>query len=126
MAKKLGIYKCEICGNIVEVLHSGSGTLYCCGMAIKAFEEKTEDPAVQKHVPFIEKVEGGIKVRVGQNAAHPMTDEHYIEWIEFVADGKAFRQFLKPGAPAEASFCCVEGAEISVREYCNLHGLWEN
>lgn len=126
MAKKFGIYKCEICGNIVEVLHAGVGNLSCCGQSMKHFDEKTEDSSVEKHVPFIEKMEGGFKVRIGQNTAHPMDEKHYIEWIELSADGKAYRQFLKPGDAPEACFCvCGEPKEISAREYCNIHGLWK-
>jgi len=122
MAKQLEVYKCELCGNIVEVLHGGGGELVCCGEPMKLYEEKTADAATEKHVPVIEKVEGGIKVTVG-SVPHPMTDEHCIEWIELLADGKAYRQFLKPGDAPEALFPVVaEG--VSARELCNVHGLW--
>jgi len=123
MAKQLEVYKCELCGNIVEVLHGGGGELVCCGEPMKLYEEKTADAATEKHVPVIEKVEGGIKVTVG-SVPHPMTDEHCIEWIELLADGKAYRQFLKPGDAPEALFPVVaEG--VSARELCNVHGLWK-
>jgi superoxide reductase len=123
MAERLEIYKCEACGNIVEVLHGGGGELVCCGEPMKLMTENTVDAAKEKHVPVIEKVDGGIKVSVG-SVAHPMEEKHWIEWIELVADGKAYRQFLNPGDAPEAVFK-VEAAQISAREYCNLHGLWK-
>ena len=121
--ERLQIYKCEICGNIVEMLHEGAGELICCGQAMKQFVENTVDAAQEKHVPVIEKSGGKITVKVG-SVAHPMEDKHYIEWIELVADGKAYRQFLKPGDAPEATFD-VDAAEVTAREYCNLHGLWK-
>jgi superoxide reductase len=124
MAKIKEIYKCNICGNIVEVLHSGVGELVCCGEPMELLKEKTQDSAVEKHVPFIEKTKDGVLVKVGQNQDHPMEEKHYIEWIEVIADGKAYRQFLKPGDTPEAVFN-IEAAEITAREYCNLHGLWK-
>ncbi len=103
MAEKLEIYKCEMCGNIVEVLHGGGGELVCCGAPMKLFTENTVDAAKEKHVPVIEKTADGYKVTVG-GVAHPMEEKHYIEWIELIADGKAYRQFLKPGdAPRQHS-----------------------
>ena len=124
MAEKLGIYKCEICGNIVEVLHEGKGELVCCGQPMKQFKENTIDASKEKHVPVVEKVDGGFKVKVG-SVAHPMEENHYIEWIEAIADGKAYRQFLKPGEAPEAFFK-IEAVNIAAREYCNVHGLWKN
>jgi superoxide reductase len=103
MVEKLEIYKCEACGNIVEVIHGGAGELVCCGEAMILMVENTVDAAKEKHVPVIEKVEGGVKVKVG-DVAHPMEDKHYIEWIEIMADGKADRQFLNPGEAPEAVF----------------------
>ena len=125
MAKKMEIYKCEICGNIVEVLHRGKGQLICCGKPMKLMEEKTEDSSVEKHVPFIKKEDGKVIVKVGENAAHPMEEKHYIEWIELLVDGKSYKQFLNPGDKPKAEFL-VEGKEISAREYCNIHGLWKS
>lgn len=117
------IYKCEICGNIVEVLHSGIGELVCCGQPMKKMEEKTEDSSVEKHVPYIEKTEKGVLVKVGQNQEHPMMEEHYIEWIQVIADGSSYRKFLKPGDKPEAEFE-IKADKIEAREYCNIHGLW--
>ena len=122
MAEKLQVYKCELCGNIVEVLHGGVGELVCCGQPMRLMTENTVDAAKEKHVPVIEKVAGGFKVKVGA-IAHPMEEKHYIEWIELLADGKAYRQFLNPGETPEAFFA-VDAADVSAREYCNLHGLW--
>jgi superoxide reductase len=119
------IYKCEICGNIVEVLHSGIGELVCCGQPMKRMEEKTEDSSVEKHVPYIEKIENGILVKVGQNQEHPMTEEHHIEWTQVIADGISYRKFLKAGEKPEAKFE-IKTDEIEAREYCNIHGLWTN
>ena len=123
MAEKLEIYKCELCGNIVEVLHGGAGELVCCGQPMKQFKENTVDAAKEKHVPVIEKGPDGITVKVG-SVAHPMEAEHYIEWIELIADGKVYRQFLNPGDTPEATFK-VNADQVTAREYCNLHGLWK-
>jgi superoxide reductase len=123
MAKKLQIYKCNVCGNIVEVLHGGVGELVCCGEPMELLDEKTADTGKEKHVPVIEKIEGGYKVKVG-SVPHPMEEKHYIEWIELLADGKAYRQFLKPGLAPEAVFH-IEGNSVSAREHCNIHGLWK-
>ena len=125
MAKFRGIYKCEICGNIVEVLHEGIGALVCCGEEMKLMEEKTQDSSVEKHVPYIEKTGDKILVKVGQNQDHPMEEKHYIEWIQLLADGKSYRQFLKPGDKPQAIFE-IKAKEIQAREYCNVHGLWKS
>lgn len=123
MAEQLGIYKCEICGNIVEVLHAGQGELVCCGQPMKLMvENNKEDAAKEKHVPVISRTARGYLVKVG-SVPHPMEEIHYIEWIELLVDGLAYRQFLKPGDKPEAEFC-VEGAQVAAREYCNLHLLW--
>jgi len=123
MAEKLQVYKCNVCGNIVEVLHGGVGELVCCGEPMELLDEKTADATTEKHVPVIEKIDGGYKIKVG-SVPHPMEEKHYIEWIELLADGKAYRQFLKPGIPAEAIFN-VKAEKVSAREYCNVHGLWK-
>lgn len=123
MAKKLEVYKCAVCGNIVEVLHGGAGELVCCGKPMEKLVAKTADVGREKHVPVIEKIQGGVKVKVG-SVPHPMETEHYIEWIEIIADGKAYRQFLNPGDAPQAEFA-VKAAQISAREFCNVHGLWE-
>jgi len=124
MAEKLEIYKCEICGNIVEVLHGGKGELVCCGQPMKQVKENTVDASKEKHVPVVEKADGGFKVKVG-SVAHPMEEKHYIEWIELIADGKAYRQFLKQGEAPEAFFK-IDAVNVTAREYCNVHGLWKN
>lgn len=124
MTEKLQIYKCEICGNIVEMLHAGEGELVCCGAPMKLFQENTVDAAKEKHIPVIEKIEGGFRVKVG-SVAHPMEDKHYIEWIEAITeDGKVYRQFLHPGETPVAVFK-IDASKITAREYCNLHGLWK-
>jgi len=124
MTQQKQIYKCNICGNIVEVLHPGTGQLVCCGQPMKLLTEKIKDVGREKHVPVIEKIERGIKVKVG-SMPHPMEEKHYIEWIEIIADGKSYRQFLKPGDSPEAEFE-VEAKSIEAREYCNIHGLWKS
>jgi len=121
--KKLGVYKCLVCGNIVEVIHQGEGELVCCGQAMKLLAENSVDAAKEKHVPVVEKIEGGYKVTVG-SVPHPMEEKHFIEWIELLADGKAYRQFLNPGDAPEAIFA-VEAQDVVAREHCNLHGLWK-
>lgn len=125
MTKVGEIYKCEVCGNIVEVLHAGAGELVCCGKPMKNMVAGTTDGAAEKHVPVIEKVEGGYKVKVG-SVAHPMTEAHYIEWIELICNkcGKVQRKYLKPGEAPEAVFSS-DSDSVTAREYCNLHGLWE-
>ncbi len=122
MTEKLQIYKCEKCGNIVEMLHEGKGELVCCGEPMKLYTENTTDAAKEKHVPVVETSGGTVKVTVG-SVAHPMEEKHYIEWIEVIADGKAYRQFLKAGDAPEASFT-LDAKTLTVRAYCNLHGLW--
>ena len=124
MAEVLQVYKCPICGNIVEVLHGGKGELVCCGKPMQLLKENTSDGAKEKHVPVIEKTPDGYKVKVG-SVPHPSIPEHYIEWIELVADGLAYRAFLKPGDAPEAFFP-VKAASVYAREYCNLHGLWKS
>ncbi len=123
--EKKQVYRCEICGNIVEVLHVGGGALVCCGQKMILLEEKTEDSSTEKHVPFIVKEGDKVTVKVGENAAHPMEERHYIEWIELQVDGKSYYRFLKPGDKPEAVFC-VAGDEMIAREYCNVHGLWKS
>ena len=123
MTAKKQIYKCKICGNIVEVLHEGVGELVCCGEPMALYDENTVDAATEKHVPVITKTERGYKVQVGE-VLHPSTEEHYIEWIELIADGKACRQFLNPGDEPMAEFE-TDASEVTAREYCNLHGLWK-
>jgi superoxide reductase len=123
MAERYQIYKCEVCGNIVEVLHGGDGELVCCGKPMKLFKENTSEGAKEKHVPVIEKTKDGYKVTVG-SVAHPMEEKHYIEWIELIADGVTHRKFLKPGDAPTATFA-VTASSVTAREYCNLHGLWK-
>ena len=125
MTAKLEIYKCELCGNIVEVLHGGAGELVCCGQPMAKLEEKTADSSTEKHVPVIEKLDDGYKVTVG-SVPHPMADEHFIEWIEIQFDDKVGRKYLKPGAAPEAEFKGVDAASITAREFCNVHGLWKS
>ena len=121
--ERLQVYKCNVCGNMVEMVRSGAGELVCCGQPMHLLTENTTDAAREKHVPVVEKSDGGIKVKVG-SVAHPMEPKHYIEWIEVIADGKTCRRFLDPGDAPEAFFA-VEGAPITARAFCNLHGLWK-
>jgi superoxide reductase len=117
------VYRCNICGNIVEVVHTGVGQLVCCGQPMELLKEKTEDIGLEKHVPVIEKVGNKVKVKVG-SVPHPMEEKHYIEWIQIVADGISCRKFLKPGQRPEAEFETT-ARKIEAREYCNIHGLWK-
>ncbi|MEM4258577.1 MAG: desulfoferrodoxin [Candidatus Thermoplasmatota archaeon] len=123
MTQKKEIYKCTICGNIVEVLHEGVGELVCCGEPMQLQKENTVDASKEKHVPVIEKTKTGVKVTVG-SIPHPMEEKHYIEWIQLIADEVSYRKFLKPGDKPEAEFP-VTGQKLSAREYCNIHGLWK-
>ena len=124
MTKLLEIYKCEVCGNIVQVIHDGEGGLVCCEQPMKLQVENTVDASREKHVPVIERSASGINVKVG-SVAHPMEARHYIEWIEVIADGKSCRQFLKPGDAPEAVLNIAAG-QLTARAFCNLHGLWKS
>jgi superoxide reductase len=124
MAEKLEIYQCLVCGIIVEALHGGDGELVCCGQPMQKLVAKKADAGKEKHVPVIEKSDGVITVKIG-SIPHPMEEKHYIEWIEIVADGKAYRQFLKPGDQPQATFN-IAAQNITAREHCNIHGLWES
>ncbi len=125
MAKYLEVYKCELCGNIVEVFEGAGGTLVCCGQDMDLLEEKTADVTTEKHVPYIEETADGYKVKVGKEVNHPMAQEHYIQWIELVVGDKAYRQMLNPGDAPEATFCVEKAEDVFAREYCNVHGLWK-
>jgi len=117
------IYKCEICGNVIEMLHNAGVNPVCCGQDMVRLKEKSEDVGKEKHVPIVEKTETGIKVKVG-SIEHPMEEKHFIEWIEVVSGGKIYKEFLKPIMKPEAEFCIKEFD--LVRIYCNIHGLWKN
>lgn len=122
MTKRLEVYKCNVCGNIVEVLHEGIGQLVCCGQPMELLEAKQEDVGKEKHVPVIEQKDGKLLVKVG-SVPHPMEEKHFIEWVQVIADGKAYRKFLNPGEKPEAEFE-ISARRIQAREYCNIHGLW--
>ena len=128
MTKLHEVYKCDVCGNIVEVMHSGAGELICCNKPMQLLKENTTDAATEKHVPVIERTKNGFLVRVGENP-HPMEEKHYIEWIELKIDGNIEVIHLKPGDKPEAHFCygtsCGEPKSVTAREYCNVHGLWQ-
>jgi superoxide reductase len=125
MTTKKQIWKCNVCGNIIEVLHEGADSLVCCNQPMILQQEQTQDPEKgEKHIPIIEKQEKGIKVKIG-SIEHPMTEEHYIEWVEIITDNKCPRKFLKPGDKPEAEFC-FKDENIIARAYCNLHGLWKS
>lgn len=123
MTERLQVYKCAICGNIVEMLHAGKGELVCCGKPMVLQVENTVDASKEKHVPVVEKIAGGFKVKVG-SAPHAMEESHYIEWVEVIIDGKVCRKWLQPGEAPEAVFM-TDAEAVSAREYCNLHGLWK-
>jgi superoxide reductase len=123
MTENMQIYKCEICGNIVEMVHPGKGQLVCCDQPMALYEENSTDAAVEKHVPVMEKTSDGYKVTVG-SVIHPMEEEHYIEWIEIIAGEFSSRKFLIPGDAPEAVFC-IDSVDVTVRAYCNIHGLWK-
>jgi len=117
-------YRCNVCGNIVEVLHAGKGELVCCGQPMELLQEKTADVGLEKHVPVIEKTDSGIKVKVG-DVPHPMEEKHYIEWIEVTTNSNGCRKFLKPGDKPEAEFE-IRPQKVAAREYCSIHGLWKS
>lgn len=124
--EKRQIYRCPICGNMVEVVNVGGGTLVCCGQPMELVEEKTSDEGMEKHVPVVDVDGNKVTVKVG-SVPHPMTPEHYIQWIECIVNGNIYRKELEPTDEPQAVFI-IDGdfAEISmVREYCNVHGLWK-
>ncbi len=123
MTKRSDVFKCELCGNIVEVLHSAGGDLVCCGKEMVLMAPNTVEASKEKHIPVIESMEKGIKVKVG-SVAHPMEEKHYIEWIDLIADDKVYRKFLKPGDLPEAEFC-MRADKFTAKAYCNIHGLWK-
>lgn len=122
--EQLEVHKCGTCGNMIETIRVGGGELVCCGKPMELMSPKTEEEGTEKHMPVIEKTENGYKVKVG-SVPHPMEEEHLIEWIELVADGKACRKFLKAGDAPEAEFC-TKADKVTAREHCNVHGLWKN
>jgi superoxide reductase len=119
------IYKCNVCGNIVEVVHASDGQLVCCGQPMELQKEKLQDVGNEKHVPVVEKTATGVKIKVG-SIPHPMEEKHYIEWIELHADGAFYRKFLRPGEKPEVEFCVVTAKTVAARAYCNVHGLWRS
>lgn len=125
MTKLNEIYKCNVCGNIVEMVHAGAGQLVCCGQPMVLQEENTVDAALEKHVPVITRDGDKVTVNVGA-VVHPMTAEHYIEWIELLVDGRVFRKYLAPEQEPRAEFEVSEEVSLSARAYCNLHGLWKS
>jgi len=124
MAVRFDVYECEVCGQIIEVLREGKGQLVCCDQPMKLLEANTVDAAVEKHVPVVEKAEGGIKVKVG-SVPHPMESEHWIEWVQVINDGTSYRSFLNPGDEPEAFFGIEPAGGMIACEHCNLHGLWK-
>ena len=123
MTKILEIYKCNVCGNIIEVIHTGEGKLVCCGKTMELQNPKTQDEGSEKHVPAIEKIDSATLIKVGE-IPHPMEENHFIEWIEVEKNGRAIRKFLKPGEEPKAEFCMKR--EVNAKIYCNIHGLWKN
>ena len=124
MTEILEIYKCEVCGNIVEMIHAGKGELACCNKPMILQKEQFEGEYAEKHAPVIEKTEKGYKVKIG-SVPHPMEEEHYIEWIELMGDTKVYREFLNPGDEPEAEFY-TNSEKVKARMYCNIHGLWKS
>lgn len=125
MTKLLQVYKCEVCGNMTEVIHAGDGELSCCGQPMKLMKEAMSDGALEKHVPVIEKWKNGYHVKVG-SARHPMEEKHHIEWIELIVDGASYKRYLSPADEPEAFFDEITGDNVIAREYCNLHGLYKS
>lgn len=121
------VFKCNVCGNIAEVLHVGGAELVCCGQPMELQAEKTQDEGAEKHVPVIEKIDEGYKVKIG-SVAHPMENDHYIEWIELIVDRNFYaRKFLTPGQDPEVRFAFLgEPSSVEAREFCTLHGLWKS
>jgi len=124
MSKQKQVYRCNICGNMVEILQAGTGNLVCCGREMQLLEERIGDVGPEKHIPIIEKSGPKLKVIVGE-IPHPMEKDHHIEWIEIIRDDRVYRKFLKPNDKPEAEFE-IDTDKIMAREYCNIHGLWKS
>lgn len=124
MTKKNDVYKCNVCGNITEVLHESGGTLSCCNQPMQKLEENSVEASKEKHIPVVTPVPGGYKVSVG-SVEHPMEDKHFIEWIELVTESTVLRKQLKPGEKPEVIFL-TDAKTVYAREYCNLHGHWRS
>ena len=125
MSKRNTIFKCQLCGNMVDLIHVGGGTLTCCGQAMTEMEESTADATTEKHVPFIEKTADGYLVKVGETVDHPMMDAHFIQWIELSTTNATYRKYLAPNDAPQAEFKLGNEEVTGAREYCNLHGLWK-
>lgn len=123
MIKKDQLYRCQVCGNIVDVRHEGTGELVCCNKSMNLLRANTEDAATEKHVPVVTRTEDGITVRVGE-VDHPMDEDHYIEWITLVTESGTKTVYLAPGDEPKAIFKITAQSGV-VYEYCNLHGLWK-
>ncbi len=124
MRKRYQVYRCEVCGNIVQILHGGVGTLVCCNRSMKLLNELTKDSGMEKHVPVIERNGNTIKIKVG-TVQHPMEEQHYIEWVEAISNDKIYRKHLQPGSKPEVEFV-IEGNNIIAREFCTVHGMWRS
>jgi len=118
------IYKCSVCGNIIEIVNVGSGQLVCCNQPMELLAEKNKDEGFEKHVPVIEKTDTGYNIKIG-SIPHPMEEAHYIQWIEIIADGLSYKKFLRPKMAPEAEFC-ITANQITARDLCNIHGLWQS
>jgi len=125
MTKLRELYRCEVCGNIVEVVNEGATALVCCGEPMTKLEAKTEEEGQEKHVPVVEETDSGIKVKVG-SIKHPMEDKHYIKFIEILLKDRILRKELKPGQAPEVKYCAAKSDVIEMREFCSIHGLWKN
>ncbi|MDA3899238.1 MAG: desulfoferrodoxin [Spirochaetes bacterium] len=123
--KRLFVYKCEVCGNVVEVMSVGGGTLSCCDQDMVLMEEKSADSSTEKHVPIIESIENGVRVTVG-SIEHPMTEEHYIQWIEVLNGDWVNRKYLAPGQKPQAEFYVPFSDSLIAREFCNVHKHWKS
>ena len=119
------LFKCNVCGNIVELVNLGGGTLVCCQKPMEELVAKTTDEGTEKHLPVLEETESGVLVKVG-SVPHPMDEDHYIVWIEIVTtDSKVYRHYLKPTHPPQTRFVLSSKNVKLVRSYCNVHGLWQ-
>ncbi|MFA5878725.1 MAG: desulfoferrodoxin [Candidatus Margulisiibacteriota bacterium] len=125
MTQKLEIYKCSICGNIIEVTHASVGELVCCGQPMQLMQENTVDASTEKHIPVIEDALNGMMVKIGA-VPHPMEASHYIEWVEVITDKKVYCEYLELNGSPFCFFPINKSEVVSVRAYCNLHGLWQN
>lgn len=121
---KAKFYICRHCGNLVGLINDAGVPMMCCGQKMEALVPNTTEASGEKHLPTVTVADGKVTVNVG-SVNHPMTAEHYIQWIYLETENGGQRKALKPDSAPTASFCIGDDKPVAVYAYCNLHGLWK-